>query len=59
MTRLASRLRQLEQASGRRSAFVLERGGDGKDEADQRQTELEAKGFRVLRIVMSADDMRL
>ena len=59
MTRLASRLRQLEQARGRRSAFVIEREGDGRDKADQRQAELEAKGFRIVRIVMSADDMRL
>ena len=59
MTRLASRLRQLEQARHRGSAFVIEREGDGRDEADRSQAELEAQGLRVVRIVLSADDMRL
>jgi hypothetical protein len=59
MTGLASRLRQLEQARGRRSAFVIEREGDGRNDADRHQAELEAQGLRVVRIVMSADDMRL
>jgi hypothetical protein len=53
-TGLASRLRPLEQARGRRSPFVIEREGDRRDEADQRQAELEVQGFRRPRLTKSS-----